>query len=74
MIAAIATIVFLAAAWFAIVSIAGSLEANLGKISAALSGESPAFSPAPVAGRVSQRFPGSRSIRARARPSMRAAA
>ena len=74
MIAAIATIVFLAAAWAAIVSISGSLESSLAKVSAALRGECAAFAPAPVALRVSQRFPASRSMRARAQPSMRAAA
>ena len=74
MIAAIATIAFLAAAWAAIIAIAASLEINIGKISAALRGETPALAPARVAGRVSQRHPASRSMRARARPSMRAAA
>ena len=74
MIAAIATIAFLAAAWAAIVIVAGGLEENLGRVSAALRGESPAFAHAPVALRVSQRYPGSRSMRTRARPSMRAAA
>ena len=74
MIAAIATIAFLAAAWAAIVIVAGSLEENLGRVSAALRGPTPAFAPAVVAPRVSQRYPASRSMRARARPSMRAAA
>ena len=74
MIAAIATIAFLAAAWAAIVAIAGSLEVNLAKIGAALRGETPTLAPAPVALRVSQRYPASRLMLARARPSMRAAA
>ena len=74
MIAAIATIAFLAAAWAAIVAIASSLELNLGKIGTALRGESPALIPAPVAGRLSQRYPTSRSQRARAQPELRAAA
>ena len=74
MIAAIATIAFLAAAWAAIVAIAGSLEGNLARVNAALSGETPAFAPAPVAVRVSQRYPAGRSHRVRARPAMRAAA
>ena len=43
MIAAIATIAFLAAAWAAIVAIAGSLEDNLARVNSALSGETPAF-------------------------------
>ena len=74
MIAAIATIAFLAAAWAAIVIVASSLEENLGRVSAALRGPAPAVAPAVVALRVSQRYPASRSMRARARPSMRAAA
>lgn len=74
MIAAIATIVFLAAAWAAIVAIAASLEVNLAKVSAALRGATPALAPVPVAGRVSQRYPSSRPHRVRARPSLRAAA
>ena len=74
MIAAIATIAFLAAAWTAIVIIAGSFEEHLGKVSAALRGHDPAFASAPVALRFSQHYPASRTMRARARPSMRAAA
>lgn len=74
MIAAIATIAFLAAAWAAIVAIAGSLEFNLARIGGALRGEAPVLSAVPIAGRVSQRYPVARSQRARARPSMRAAA
>jgi hypothetical protein len=74
MIAAIATIIFLAAAWAAIVAIAGSLENSLARVKSALSGNAPAFAPAPVAARVSQRYPAGRSNRVRARPAMRAAA
>ena len=74
MIAAIATIVFLAAAWAAIVAIAASLEINLAKVGAALRGEAPALAPTRVAGRVSQRYPTARSLRVRPQPSMRAAA
>ena len=74
MLAAFATIVFLAAIWAAIVAVAGSLEQSLGKISAALRGESAPSAPAPVALRVSQRYPSGRSQRVRARPSLRAAA
>ena len=74
MIAAFATIVFLAAAWAAIVAIAGSLEGSLSKVGMALRGQTPSFAPAPVAVRISQRYPASRSLRARARPSLRAAA
>ena len=73
MIAAFATIAFLAAAWLAIVAIAGSLEDSFGKVSAALRGHSLAL-PAPVALRVSQSYPQARSQRVRARPAMRAAA
>ncbi|MEO5577461.1 MAG: hypothetical protein ABIR25_00225 [Sphingomicrobium sp.] len=74
MIAAIATIAFLAAAWAAIVVIAGSLEVNLAKVGAALCGVPPAFASAPIAVRVSQRYPAARSKRVRARPALRAAA
>ena len=74
MIAAFATIVFLAAAWAAMVAVAGSFEHSLGKIGAALRGESPLSTPAPIALRVSQRYPSGRSQRVRARPSLRAAA
>lgn len=74
MIAAIATIAFLAAAGAAIVAIAGSLEVNLAKVGAALRGDTPALAAAPVAVRISQRYPAGRSQRVRARPAMRAAA
>ena len=74
MIAALATIAFLAAAWAAIVAIAGSLEANLGKVSAALRRDTPALSLQPVAMRFSLRYPQARSQRAVARPELRAAA
>ena len=74
MTAAIATIVFLAAAWAAIVSIAGSLEANLAKVGAALRGDTPALLPQAAALRISPRYPQARSQRARARPALRAAA
>ena len=73
MIAAVATIAFLTAAWVAIVSVAGSLEDSLGKIGAALRGE-PLVAPLPVAVRVSQRYPSARTQRAQARPALRAAA
>ena len=74
MIAVLATIAFLAAAWAAIVAVAGSMEHSLGKISAALRGESTLPVPAPVALRVSQRHPAGRSQRIRSRSSLRAAA
>ena len=74
MIAALATIAFLAAAWAAIVAVAGSFEQSMGKIGAALRGESALPVPTPVAVRVSQRYPSARSQRVRARPSLRAAA
>jgi hypothetical protein len=73
MIAAIATIAFLTAAWVAIVSFAGSLEDSVVKIGAALRGQ-PLIAPSPVAIRVSQRYPSARMQRARARPALRAAA
>lgn len=74
MIAALATIAFLAAAWAAIVILAGSLEQSLGKIGSALRGDTALPVPAPIALRVSQRYPSGRSQRTRARPAMRAAA
>lgn len=74
MIAAFATIAFLTAAWVAIVSIAGSFEESLGKIGAAFRGQTFASVSAPVAVRVSQRYPSARPQRARARPALRAAA
>ena len=74
MIAAFATIAFLAAAWVAIVAIAGSLEFTLPRIGSALHGEAPTAAALPVTGWISQRYPTSRSQRVRARPSMRAAA
>ena len=74
MIAAVATIAFLAAAWAAIIAIAGSLEDSLGKVSAALRGVSAASLPQLAALRVSSRYPQSRSQRSTARPDLRAAA
>ena len=74
MIAAFATIAFLAAAWAAIVAIAGSLEGNLGKVSAALLRETPARALPPVVVRLSPRYPSARVQRASAQPEMRAAA
>jgi hypothetical protein len=73
MIAAFATIAFLAAAWLAIVAIAGSLEDSLGKVGAALRGQAPAL-PSPIVLRISPRYPQARAQRVRARPAMRAAA
>lgn len=74
MIAALATIVVLVAAWAAILAIAGSLEQNLGKIGAALRGQAPALQPQLASFRISPRYPQARSQRARARPALRAAA
>ena len=74
MIAALATIVFLVAAWAAILAIAGSLEQNLGKIGTALRGQAPALQPQLASFRISPRYPQARSQRARARPALRAAA
>ena len=73
MIAALATIVFLIAAWAAIVVFAGSVEHSLHKIATALRGETAPI-PQKVALRLTQRYPNARSQRVRARPSMRAAA
>lgn len=74
MIAALATIAFLAAAWAAIVILSSSLDQKLGRIASALRGEADAPAHLPVALRVSQRYPSGRAQRARARPSLRAAA
>lgn len=74
MIAAIATIAFLAAAWAAVLAVADSFEVSLGKIGAALRGQSVLPAPAPIAIRVSQRYPSGRSQRVRARPAIRVAA
>ena len=74
MIAALVTIAFLAAAWAAIVAIAGSFEDSVGKIGTALRGVSPASLPQLAALRVSPRYPQARSHRATARPDLRAAA
>ena len=74
MIAAIATVVFLAAAWAAIVSLAALLESNLGRVGAALLGETPALLTQSTAVRLSPRYPQARSQRVRARPALRVAA
>lgn len=74
MIAAVATIAFLAAAWAAIVAIAGSLEDSLGKVGAALRGMTPSPQPRLAALRVSPRGQQGALQRAQARPAMRAAA
>ena len=74
MIAALATIAFLAAIWVAVVAIAESFESTLARIGSALRGEAPATAALPVSGRINQRYPTARSHRIRARLSMRAAA
>ena len=74
MIAAVATIAFLAAAWAAIVAIAGSLDESLGKVGAALRGVSSLPQPQLAALRISPRYPPARAQRVEARPAMRAAA
>ena len=76
MIAALATIAFLAAAWAVIVAVAGTLEESGAKVAAALRGQSLAAQPmmrtAPM--RLSARYPTARPQRARVRPALRAAA
>ena len=74
MIAAVATIAFLAAAWAAIVAVAGSLDESLGKVGAALHGVPPSPQPQLAAIRISLRFQQGRLQRAQARPALRAAA
>jgi hypothetical protein len=70
---AFATIAFLAAAWLAIVVLAGTLEDYGAKIRAALTGATPA----PIAvmsHSVRPRYPTRRPLRLQARPELRAAA
>ena len=74
MIAALATLAFLAAAWLAIVAMARTLEDGASRIAAALRGR-PLQTPVPaVALRVNQRCPVQRPRRVRAQPALRAAA
>lgn len=73
MTAAIATIVFLSAAWFAIVAMAHSLDGQFAKISAALSGKpQPIF--VPIEGRLTARYLPVRQPRVRVGQPLRAAA
>jgi hypothetical protein len=70
---AFATLAFLAAAWLAIVVLAGTVEDYGMKVRAALSGTSPPVLPA-IAGRLSPRYPARRPVRPQPRPAWRAAA
>ena len=73
MTAALATIVFLSAAWLAIVAIAGSIEGGLARIATALRGEArPEIIPLQL--RVSARYQPVRQPRSRVRYQHRAAA
>jgi hypothetical protein len=70
---AFATLAFLAAAWLALVVLAGTLEEYGTKVRAALAGATPA----PVAImsiQVRQRYPARRAVRLDAQPKLRAAA
>ena len=70
---ALATLLFLSAAWFAIQTIAATLDGKTWRIGAALRGELPAQA-MPVTVRVSPRYP-SRVVRqALPKPQLRAAA
>lgn len=73
MTAALATIVFLSAAWLALLAVAESVLPNLGKIMAALRAE-PTVELAPVQLRVKARYQPSRQQRVKALPQLRAAA
>jgi hypothetical protein len=73
MTAAIATIVFLSAAWFAIVAMAHSFEGQLAKIGAALNGK-PQRAFVPIEGRLTVRYQPVRQPRVRIRQQLRAAA
>ena len=70
---AFATLAFLAAAWLAIVVLAGTVEDYGTKVRAALTGTPPQPLPA-IAGRLSQRYLARRPLRLQPRPAWRAAA
>ena len=70
---ALATLAFLAAAWLAIVVLAGTLEDYEMKIRAAWSGASRSALPV-IAGRLNPRYPARRTIRPQPLPAWRAAA
>ena len=70
---AFATLAFLAAAWLAIVALAGTVEDYGAKVRAALSGASPQPLLA-LAGRLSPRYQARRTVRPQPRPAWRAAA
>lgn len=70
---AFATLAFLAAAWLAIVVLAGTLEEYGTKVRAALSGATPA-QVAVMSLKVRPRYPSRRAVRLQARPELRAAA
>ena len=70
---ALATLAFLAAAWLAIVVLAGTAEDYGIKVRAALSGSPRSALPA-IAGRLSPRYPARRTVRPQPRPAWRAAA
>ena len=70
---AFATLAFLAAAWLAIVVLAGTIEDYAAKIRAALPGTTPASVPT-ITIQMRHRYPARRAVRLRARPALRAAA
>ena len=70
---AFATLAFLAAAWLALVVLAGTFEEYGAKVRAAWAGATPA--PAAVMSiQLRQRYPARRPVRLRAQPALRAAA
>ncbi|WP_310468279.1 hypothetical protein [Sphingomonas sp.] len=76
MIAALATLIFLATLWLVVVALADTLDGNFAKIAAALAGRSLAsrIQPTPVALRVRQRVSARQQRTLRAEPQLRAAA
>ena len=70
---AFATLTFLAAAWLAIVVLAGTVEYYGLKVRAALFGTPRSALPA-IAGRLSPRYPARRAVRPQPRQAWRAAA
>lgn len=70
----LATLVFLTAAWLAVVALAGTLEQYRQKIRAALAGEPKLLLAQAMTVRTSLRYPNRRPLRIQARPALRAAA
>lgn len=76
MLAVFATLTFLIVLWLCVTVVAGTLEQNGSKVTAALKGRSMLASPAipPIKMRVSQRYPSTAQRPVRAQVELRAAA